>query len=171
MRYDIKEVLPISTTKVKNSLWNEIEEKLGFDFPQDYKKFIDTYGEGAINGFLWILSPFSKNVYLNSIEKFKVMGEAFNSLKADFPKYFSVHMFNGKNGLFPWGITDNGDELFWDYENENMEIIVFASRYSESIKYPMTMEEFLGKLLEKEIACSIFPEDFVLDNNYYETIN
>lgn len=173
MRYYMKEVLPIRAKESQNYLWSEMEQKLGFVFPQDYKNFIDAYGEGAINEFLWILSPFSENVYLNSIERFKVMEESFNSLKKDFPRDYSVNLYDlydGKNGLFPWGITDNGDELFWNCEDEKMEIIVFASRYSESMNYPMTMEQFLSKILEKEIICSIFPDDFVLEDNYYETV-
>lgn len=34
----------------------------------------------------------------------------------------------------------------------------------------MSMEDFLCGLLSKEIVCPIFPDDFILEKNYYETI-
>ena len=34
----------------------------------------------------------------------------------------------------------------------------------------MSMEEFLCKLLKREIVCPILDEDFVMEENYYETI-
>lgn len=89
-------------------------------FPEDYKRFIDFHGEGGINEFLWILSPFSENENLNSIEKFNVMKDAYISMQSEFPEQFSFDFYNGKTGLFPWGITDNGDELFWNYKRDSM---------------------------------------------------
>lgn len=145
-------------------------KKLGITFPMDYKMFIDSYGEGSINEFLWILSPFSENENLNSIEKYKVMEDAYSSMKNEFPEQFSFDFYNGKIGLFPWGITDNGDELFWNFTDDIIELVVYESRYVSNISYTMSMEEFLYKLLRKEIVCPIFPDDFILEENYYETI-
>ena len=170
MDYDIKMFLPIQQETNTKNLWGELEDKIGIAFPEDYKMFIDSYGEGAINDFLWILSPFSANVNLNSVEKFKVMMEAYDSMKKEFPEDFLFEFYNGKSGLFPWGITDNGDELFWNFKDDTIEIIVYASRYTEYIIYAMGMEEFLCKLLNKDVICSIFPDDFVLDDNYYEFV-
>ena len=65
---------------------------------------------------MWILSPFSENENLNSIEKFNVMKDAYISMQSEFPEQFSFDFYNGKIGLFLWGITDNGDELFWNYK-------------------------------------------------------
>ena len=53
-----------------------------------------------------------------------------------------LEFYNGKIGLFPWGITENGDELFWNFIGD------------DSI----------------EIVCPIFPDDFILEENYYDTI-
>lgn len=59
MDYLLENVMFIESKKNENSKWDIIENKMNFKFPQDYKEFIDIYGEGGINGFLWILSPFS----------------------------------------------------------------------------------------------------------------
>ena len=105
---------------MQKNAWEEIEKKIGIIFPEDYKRFIDFHGEGGINEFLWILSPFSENENLNSIEKFNVMKDAYISMQSEFPEQFSFDFYNGKTGLFPWGITDNGDELFWNYKRDSM---------------------------------------------------
>ena len=170
MNYDINEFLPIQQVKCKEHAWEDVEKKIGITFPMDYKIFIDSHGEGAINEFLWVLSPFSENENLNSIEKYKVMKDAYRSMQSEFPEQFPFDFYNGKTGLFPWGITDNGDELFWNYKGDVLELVVYESRYASNMSYIMNMEEFLCRLLSKEIVCPIFPDDFILEKNYYETI-
>ena len=170
MNFNIHEFLSIQQKKNKKNLWEEVENKLEIVFPEDYKMFIDFYGEGGINEFLWILSPFSENENLNSIKKFKEMKNAYINMQNEFPEEFLYNFYNGKMGLFPWGITDNGDELFWNFKGETLELVIYESRYMSNISYAMGMEEFLYKLLKKEVICPIFPDDFILEKNYYEVI-
>ena len=47
--------------------WEKVEDSYEIKFPNDYKSFIEYYGEGRINEFLWILSPFSEYENLNTI--------------------------------------------------------------------------------------------------------
>ena len=170
MHYNINEIFPIQQVKCNKHAWEDVEKKLEITFPMDYKMFIDFYGEGSINEFLWVLSPFSENENLNSIEKYKVMKDAYSSMKNEFPEQFPFDFYNGKIGLFPWGITDNGDELFWNFTGDIIELVVYESRYASNMSYAMSMEDFLCKLLRKEIVCQIFPEDLIQEENYYETI-
>ena len=79
-------------------------------------------------------------------------------------------MYNGKIGLFPWGTTANGDELFWKFKGDIIELVVYESRYASNMSNAMSMEDFLCTLLRKEIVCQIFPEEFIQEENYYETI-
>lgn len=51
---------------------------------------------------------------------FNVMKDAYISMQSEFPEQFSFDFYNGKTGLFLWGITDNGDELFWNYKRDSM---------------------------------------------------
>ncbi len=170
MDYQLKKILHIQSEMCKKNEWEEVEQKIGIIFPDDYKMFIDLYGEGGINNFLWILSPFSENENLNSIEKFTVMKEAYISMKGEFPQHFPLDFYNDKEGLFPWGITDNGDELFWNYKSNIIEIVVYESRYAKCMRYAMSMESFLCGLLSKKIVCPVFPNDFVLEKNFYNGI-
>lgn len=170
MDCEINMILHIQKQNCKKNAWEEVEKNIGIIFPEDYKEFIDCYGEGSINEFLWILSPFSENQNLNSVHKFKEMEESYNSMKEEFPEDFKFEFYGRQNGLFPWGITDNGDELFWNYNDDTIEIVVYASRYVKYVIYAMNMKEFLCNLLKKDIICPVFPDDFILDSNYYVMI-
>ena len=73
-------------------------------------------------------------------------------------------------GLFPWGITDNGDELYLNYLNGSTEIVVFASRYTDSMSCKMIITDFLSGVLTRELKCKFFPDDFCLNNHYFKSI-
>lgn len=170
MIHKLSEILPIPTCVEKTHEWNRIEAEMKVVFPEDYKKMIDIYGGGGINEFLWILSPFTKCKNLNMIEKYQEMKNAYFQMKALFPDLLPFDFYDGKQGLFPWGITDNGDELYWYFCETGNKLVVFESRYSSYQEFEMNVTDFLSCLLQKKITCDAFPLDFVMDNNYYEGI-
>lgn len=166
MDYEFSKILVIEVKNDDND-WDTIEQEMKIQFPNDYKKFIDLYGEGAINDFLWILSPFSEYENLNTKVKIKEMYEAYKILKNDHPEICEFEIYNGEVGIFPWGITDNGDELYWYFSKKETSIVVIESRFSNKKIYDMSMTEFLYNLVDKNIVCTIFPDDFIRNENYY----
>lgn len=56
-------------------------------------KFIDTYGTGGIDNFLWVLSPFVENENVNLIQKGKVIRDAYQVSKNSFPEYFTHNIY------------------------------------------------------------------------------
>ena len=56
--------------------WDQIEAELHVRLPDDYKQLIETYGCGSINEFLWFLSPFVENEWLNLNKRFKFLKDA-----------------------------------------------------------------------------------------------
>lgn len=168
MDYLLENVMFVESKKNENNKWDIIENKMNFKFPQDYKEFIDIYGEGGINGFLSILSPFSKYNHLNLVNKFHEMKNAYDYMKNEDSEQFFLNFYEGEYGIFPWAVTDNGDELYWNVKEDGIEIIIYASRYSDMEVFNMGTTEFLYKLLSKDLICSIFPDDFLIDSNYYE---
>ncbi len=148
--------------KYTKEKWDEIELALGIKLPTDYKEFINKYGVGSINDFLWILNPFTENSNLNLIKKGEEIREAYITSKNEFPDDFMHDMFPSNGGLLPCAITDNGDEIYWLTSNTSDEwnIVVYESRSSDYYEYSMGLAEFLYKILEKEIECSAFPDDF-----------
>lgn len=148
--------------------WEGVEDMFNIQFPIDYKLFINNYGEGGINDFLWILSPFSECENLNTVNKFNEIKYAYKVMKKELPEICEYEFWDNGKGLFPWGITDNGDELFWNYTENSIEIVIFSSRYADKQVYCCGVVEFLTELLEKERKCSFFPDDFIREENYYE---
>ena len=167
MKFKWTNVIKIYEIDTANN-WGDVETEMNIIFPEDYKEFINLYGGGGINEFLWILSPFSNSNNLNTKVRFKEIKEAYLVMKQEAPELCEYNFYNGEKGIFPWGITDNGDELYWNFTEEIVQIIVFASRYTEKKVYDMNMTEFLYYLLDKKIECSIFPDDFICNDNYYE---
>lgn len=174
MNLDIKKILPVPDKKI-NSLkndWDSIEKKMNFKFPEDYKEFIDTYGAGSINEFIFIFSPFCENKNLNLLNCFKEMEESYNAMKEAFPDDFELEFFNGENGLFPWGVTNNGDELYWNLTEKGFKLLIYDDDY-EGLEYSMSMTVFLYKVLNETLVCHAFPNnevEFLKENNYYKTI-
>ena len=89
------------TDKYTKEKWDEIELTLGVKLPTDYKKFINRYGVGSINDFIWVLNPFTQNSNLNLIKKGKEIREAYAISKNGFPEDFMHDVFPSSGGLLP----------------------------------------------------------------------
>lgn len=146
--------------------WDDVEKKMEWKFPSDYKDFVESFGGGVMNDFFWVLSPFSINENLNLMNKAKEMKEAYLAMKKISPEICRFDFWNGINGLIPWGITENGDEIYWNM-GERQSIVVFSSRYADVYTYNLSMSEFLEELLLRRIECPCFPDDFWMGKNQY----
>jgi hypothetical protein len=141
--------------------WYSVELKLGFVLPDDYKGFVSNYGTGAVDGFLWVLNPVSKNRYLNLFEQATIRLNAQRqfSKESGVATPYSLHP---ETGLFPWGFTDNGDVLYWLREGppSSWSIVVCDSRSSRWQAFRMTVVEFISGLLMRTVVAESFPDDF-----------
>jgi hypothetical protein len=79
-------------------------------------QFINQYGSGSVCEFFSVYNPFSRHKYLNLLDSWIGIFSTLASPRSDpndgqtlvpFPLYFEP------GGLFPWGTTVNGEELFW----------------------------------------------------------
>ena len=58
----------------------------------------------------------------------------------------------------PWAVTDNGDYLFYDAQN-NLTIVRENGAWDDETEtYEMGIVEFLYKWLSKDIKCDSLPE-------------
>ncbi|MBX3439683.1 MAG: SMI1/KNR4 family protein [Planctomycetaceae bacterium] len=142
--------------------WEFVEARLGFALPDDYKKFINCYGTGAVDRFLWVLNPFSENKHLNLFESSGIQLQTLRQLRDEFGEHIPYAVFPNPNGIFPWAITDNGDVLYWvcDGLPSNWLIVVNESRGPRWREYGLTTTDFLTKVITKELFVDVFPEDF-----------
>ena len=70
--------------------------------------------------------------------------------------------FDGKDGLYPWGITDNGDELYWEL-GERTQVVIFAARHATYVKLEMSLTEVLREIFINGNTYNIFPDDLFLE--------
>ncbi|MFS0901780.1 SMI1/KNR4 family protein [Priestia aryabhattai] len=145
--------------------WTTIFSLLGTDLPSDYIKFIKTYGTGSIDNFLWILTPFVNDEYVNFFLRKKEMSSAYSQSKLKFPQYYKHykhHVYPETGGILPWGYTENGDELYWLTEGSTDEwkVVVYESRSPENYIYSLSMTDFLYQIITKKLVCDAFLDDF-----------
>jgi hypothetical protein len=92
--------------------WHNAEQTLGTELPLDYKEFLDAYGSGKIDDFLWVLMPADPNPYGNLITYWREQKAVFEVMqKGCAPLPFDLHP--ASPGLLPLGQTDNGDTMFY----------------------------------------------------------
>jgi hypothetical protein len=158
-------VMPPPTAPIESGNkkeWSSIEASIGTTLPEDFKEYINLYGTGKILRFLWPFNPFSKNDNLNLGMQLTLQLDALRELKDEFGfEECPYPLYPEPEGLLPWGVTDNGDVLFWltDGIPENWPIIVNEGRVAVYERYDESMTSFLSKLLSKNIISKIFPDD------------
>ncbi|HEX7446828.1 MAG TPA: SMI1/KNR4 family protein [Pirellulales bacterium] len=143
--------------------WQSVECRLSLKIPEDYKEFVTYYGSGAIDGFLWVLNPFAHHKNVNLISQSAVTLDAQRQFSREtriLETPYPLHP--DARGLFPWGVTDNGDVLYWlcDSGRPASEIVVCDGRASRWREYKLATCQFLAALVSRNLVVDIFPEDF-----------
>lgn len=159
---DLMKLLPPPSSAVESAdavAWDRFEQSFGTALPLDYKQFVTIYGTGAIDGFLWILNPFSKNRYLNLLEEGRVKLEA---LEAFIHETVPYPLYPKPNGLLPCGVSDNGDVIFWLCSGHPSEwsLVLNEGRGPRWRDYKLSLTDFLIQLISRTLIVDIFPNDF-----------
>lgn len=134
--------------------WAEVQSELGLRLPIDYKYYINTYGSGWINDFLYVLNPFAGSKHLELIRNIL---QILNSLRANKERSGTEEvpypLYAEPGGLLPWGFTDDGHTLYWITIGNNPDkwkVVIGESRGSEWEEYNDYMVDLLVKLLSGE---------------------
>lgn len=163
------QIIPVPKPAVyygNDSDWQVIEKILEMKLPVDFKKLINLYGTGCFLSFLYPLSPFAPfATSLNLLSgATKQLLAAYRSGLEEFPQYMPVYpAYPQESGMFPWGITVNGDTLFWLRQGkpEKWPTVVCDSKFTKEHcdRFDMTATEFLYRLCSGEIEPDAFPDD------------
>jgi hypothetical protein len=143
--------------------WPKIESAIGITLPNDYKGYINTFGTGCIGGFLWVFNPFSQNENLNLLKQIQKQLDILSVLKNELGKECPYPLFPESGGLLPWGITDNGNVLFWRTigSADDWNVVIGEGRGPEYEEFADTVTNFLRKLIVGDIESRIIPHDFL----------
>src|SRR5947209_4673448 len=111
-----------------STLWQAVETDLT-RLPADYKDFVSRYGTGSIDSFIWIFNPASRNPHLNFQQQVRKQLEVLREINERETEPF-IPLFPNSSGVLPFGITDNGDLLFWETNGDpdNWAVGVFEAR-------------------------------------------
>ncbi len=155
-------VLPPSVPVDSGGSWASVEAKLGTRLPSDYRAYIETFGSGCLDDFIWVFNPFSTNPNLNLHARSEAALQALRELQSQHASEVSYPLFPAVAGLLPWGATDNGDVLYWLTMGppDEWDVVVNAARDARTERYAAGMTAFLAKILEGEATSRIFPTDF-----------
>lgn len=150
--------------------WAIAERALNFVFPGDYKEFVNVYGTGGVNDFIWLISPMpvdrpplDQSYLLGPVASLRQMREEFGARACPYPLYPEP------SGLVAWGQTTNGDMLYWRTEGqpETWPVVIADIRSAEFEEHPESMTSFLAKVLTGEIVTEMFPDDLLDDPPSY----
>lgn len=158
---------PSDVVTSQSNDWGKILSLFGSSLPSDYMWFINTYGNGRINNFLYVLNPFAQNESVNLTTKSMTILSSLRVIKQEFgPKEIPYPLFFEPGGLLPWGIDDNGDSFFWLTNSMNPDkwtVVIGDSKANEWEEYDTSMTSFLIELIRKSFESQILPKDFITE--------
>jgi hypothetical protein len=143
--------------------WNRLEARLGFALPADYKGYIDRYGSGFVDQFLWVLNPFSSNEHLrfpdSSDRQLSILRWLREQGNETLP--YPIHPESG--GVLLWAETANGDCFYWltdEGSPDDWRVTVNESRAPNWHDHPGPMSSLLADLLDGTVTIEFFPYNF-----------
>ncbi|MFJ9456312.1 hypothetical protein ACIRST_14625 [Kitasatospora sp. NPDC101447] len=101
--------------------WARSREEVGFEFPADYREFIDTFGPGDLRGYLHVGAPWTFHGSPQAGPAFRQflrsttddLGPVFRGMRQDDPALCPYPFLPEPGGLLCWGATVQGDHFFW----------------------------------------------------------
>jgi hypothetical protein len=145
--------------------WDRAAAEVGFDFPKDYREFVDAYGAGAVNDELFIAAPtlrsqrgsrsgFPGLVDLTTVGLGRSIAEMReNAVATGDEETYPLPIHPEPGGLLIWGYNSNTDVCFWDTcdtDPDRWSVVVFLLSARRWERFDGGMTEFLLAVLRGE---------------------
>jgi hypothetical protein len=152
--------------------WGEVTTRLGFSLPVDYMQLVESFGSGSFNNFIWVLNPFATNPNLNLLYCLTRTLGGLRVLREKHPDLIPFPLLFEPSGLFPWGVTDNGDILCWITKGEtgHWSTVVLPRQHSTTAQFSVPMSVFLARLLSGKWVCDGLPSSAFSRTPYFEPV-
>jgi hypothetical protein len=157
----MKQLIPSPLPSRVDHDWEAVERRLGIQLPVNYKDFVDNYGTGVVAEFLAVLSPFTENRNLNLLDKGTEMLAGYRQLHQAHPREYPFEAFPSLVGVFPWAVTDNGDELYWLMEGppDEWPTIVWATPSGMYERHDTTSVKLIAMWIDGTLETEVLPPD------------
>ena len=153
--------------------WREVQAELRTGLPTDYCQFIERYGTGCVDEYLWVLSPFTEREPLHLVKEGARLLKGMRYLRTECgDEQVPYPVFPEPGGVLPWGVTDNGDMLFWVTKGEPGEwfVAVNEGRGPMWEECHCSMVDFLVRVLSKEFRSEIMAVEFPSDSPEFRVV-
>lgn len=134
-----------------------------FPLPEDFQNYIQKNSPLYLCDFITIFSPLQKEEEVNLFTQIEYILEDLQDLKNQDKEYYKFELYPHKNGLLPFGVSDNGDYLFWQVcskQSNKWRVAILPSRSNEVEILDESFLSFIKKLENKELVCNSFPKLF-----------
>jgi hypothetical protein len=150
--------------------WASVEAGVRTALPSDYKRYVDAYGFGRIDRFLWVFHPTTANRHFRLGDEISGQLDALRQVR-DEGERIPYPLFPEDGGILPWGRTDNGDVCYWLRRGSDPDrwiVAVNESRGPDWDEFEGSMTEFLVAVLARRYTCFVFPDSFPSDDPAFE---
>jgi hypothetical protein len=146
------------------SRWDDVEARLGFALPGDYKWLVDTYGAGSFDHFLYVLQPETRFEPIRLEPAVTRSAASLASLRAA-PRS-NVPFAEGE--LIPVAKTDNMDAVYWVRrpadDPDKWTIAVLEGGGVTWAEFAGGIVDYLGATFDGSFRVPFLPEDFPSDD-------
>ncbi len=142
--------------------WADAEFRLGLSFPLDFKELLATFGQHAWGGFLHVLGPAIANENLDLERRGLAILGGILEIRRKEPDSVPFAVFPEQCGLFPWGVTDNGDTLLWLTQGppDYWLTVIVAARDPEYERHQCTATALLSGFLTGDLESAMLLDPF-----------
>ncbi|MGW1724818.1 hypothetical protein ACWCQK_18000 [Streptomyces sp. NPDC002306] len=162
----LAQLLPPPAASVTQPPWERSRAEVGFDFPSDYRAFVDRYGGGEFGTSDW--STFK--VYAPSSAELKPGKPAGFQGFVDYHVSGTARLFEGcdeddwggtvypmhpqPGGLLTWGENREGDIFWWLTEGDDPDawpVVMWARSTATTYRFDTGMVEFLHSMVNGDV--------------------
>ncbi|SFT75568.1 SMI1 / KNR4 family (SUKH-1) [Actinopolyspora lacussalsi subsp. righensis] len=149
--------------------WQDVERRLGVALPNDYKEFMEVYGDGTLEDYLLL------EQLITSEEEFSEWWEEqlddLRSAAERVPERYTLEP--GRVDLLPWGFTIDVDVCYWWMDpREDPDRWWIVSRDRDVSRWSVfegSMVEFLVEVVSGRRREPWMPCDFPGDSPWFKT--
>jgi hypothetical protein len=148
----LQQLMPPTAASDTSVDWGRMSESWGKEFPSDFRRFVETYGAGAIEDYLSVLKPEPKGVEPGPDD---MLMETVNAEKAWAREPKSPDLVDTAPELIAWGLDSSSDILCWDASGDDPEawpVLVRSRDGNLWSRYDCGMAEFLVRILRADFA-------------------